>query len=85
MVIRFVDNHADNMSFYVKPEATFIPPHELKEPDTRLKGFSWREDERPSLLNILNATSPETKTQGQEEGKIKADALQVPDSSNEKE
>jgi len=85
MVIHFVDNRADNMSFYVKPEATFIPPHELEEPDTRLKGFNWREDERPSLFNILNATTPRTKTQGLEEGKIKANAIQVPDSSNEKE
>jgi lipopolysaccharide assembly outer membrane protein LptD (OstA) len=53
MVIRFVDNRADNMSFYTNPEATFIPPHELNEPDTRLKGFVWREDERPTLENIL--------------------------------
>jgi len=53
MIIRFVDNKADNMSFYTNPEASFIPPHELKEPDTRLKGFSWREDERPTLENIL--------------------------------
>lgn len=53
MVIRFVDNKADNMSFYTNPEATFIPPHELQEPDTRLKGFAWREDERPTLENIL--------------------------------
>jgi len=62
MVIRFVDNKADNMSFYTNPEASFIPPHELKEPDTRLKGFSWREDERPTLENILNPPpEPEIK------------------------
>jgi lipopolysaccharide export system protein LptA len=53
MVIRFVDNKVDNMSAYINPEATFIPPHELEEPDTRLKGFQWREMDRPTLISIL--------------------------------
>jgi len=61
MVIRFVDNKADNMSFYTNPEATFIPPHELQEPDTRLKGFVWREDERPTLENLLNTVLMDEK------------------------
>jgi len=54
MVIRFLDNKADNMSFYVKPEASFIPPHEIEEPDTRLKGFNWRAEERPELEDVLS-------------------------------
>lgn len=66
MVIRFVDNKADNMSFYTNPEATFIPPHELQEPDTRLKGFMWRESERPTLENILNPP-PIPVTESQDE------------------
>ncbi len=54
MTIRFTDNRASNVSFYVQVESTFIPPHELKEPDTRLKGFNWREIERPVLDLMLH-------------------------------
>jgi hypothetical protein len=78
MVIRFVDNKADNMSFYTNPEATFIPPHELDEPDTRLKGFAWREDERPTLENILAPPSEseiiEGETENEGEGEVKDEA-----------
>ena len=47
MTINFKLNKADNVSFYVKPDASFIPPHELKQPDTKLKGFHWRIGEKP--------------------------------------
>jgi lipopolysaccharide export system protein LptA len=53
MRIRFKENRAQNISFYVDVDATFIPPHEIKEPDTRLKGFTWRESERPVLKEML--------------------------------
>jgi lipopolysaccharide export system protein LptA len=48
MVVNFKINKPDNISFYVKPEASFIPPHELKDPETRLKGFNWRLIEKPT-------------------------------------
>jgi len=54
MTIRFSDNRAKDISFYVDVESTFIPPHELEEPDTRLKGFNWRAQERPKLTDLLN-------------------------------
>jgi hypothetical protein len=64
MAIRFVDSKADNMTFYTKPEARFIPPHQIAEPDRRLTGFNWRNDERPTLKQVLepipaDATKPE--------------------------
>jgi len=31
----------------------FIPPHELAEPDKRLKGFNWRIQERPSEEQVV--------------------------------
>jgi lipopolysaccharide export system protein LptA len=40
------------VSFLTKPEAQFIPPHELLEPDRRLKGFLWRKEEKPEREDI---------------------------------
>lgn len=79
MVIRFVDNKADNMSFYMKPEASFIPPHEIEEPDTRLKGFNWREEERPKLADVLSKEwsvekAPDTSTKENEDAVIISDS-----------
>ena len=60
------------MSAYVNPEATFIPPHELEEPDTRLKGFIWREAERPTLISITSP--PQEPDSGEaEEGESEMD------------
>lgn len=53
MKINFKLNKADNISFYVNPDAKFIPPHELEEPETRLKGFSWRVSEKPKREELL--------------------------------
>jgi len=56
MTIRFRDQEVYDISFYVKPEAKFIPPHELTPEVQRLKNFSWRSDERPSLGDVLRGT-----------------------------
>ncbi|MEM6643016.1 MAG: OstA-like protein [Bacteroidota bacterium] len=56
MTIRMVNEEVDNISFYVKPEAKFIPPNELTDDIQRLQGFSWRSDERPSLEEVLQGT-----------------------------
>ena len=52
MVINFKLNKADNISFYIKPDASFIPPHELKEPEKTLSGFQWREAEKPTKAEL---------------------------------
>ncbi|MDE0471957.1 MAG: Organic solvent tolerance protein OstA [Ekhidna sp.] len=57
MTLRFRDQEIYNISFYVKPEAKFIPPHELTPEIQRLKNFNWRDDERPSLEDVLQGTS----------------------------
>ena len=36
-----------SITFIKKPEAKFMPPHEISEPDKRLKGFKWRIEEMP--------------------------------------
>jgi len=49
MVVLFGDsNKLESITFIYQPEAKFIPPHEIQEPDTRLKGFSWQIEKRPS-------------------------------------
>lgn len=57
MTIRFLQEEVDNISFYIKPEAKFIPPNELTEDIQRLQGFSWRSDERPTLDQILEGAT----------------------------
>lgn len=41
------------ITFKSKPDGKFIPPHELIEPDKRLKGFLWRINDRPTKADIL--------------------------------
>jgi lipopolysaccharide export system protein LptA len=53
ITIRFKDGKVANLSFYKKPEASFIPPHELKSEDKILKGFSWKESDRPSKTDVV--------------------------------
>lgn len=53
MTIRFKNQDLDNISFYIKPSARFIPPHELTADVQKLKGFNWRADERPILEDLL--------------------------------
>ena len=62
ITIRFRDGRVNNLSFYVKPEASFIPPHELKVEDTRLKGFLWKEDQKPARNDVVRpmSTAPVT-------------------------
>jgi lipopolysaccharide export system protein LptA len=53
ITIRFVEGKLNNMTFHVRPEAHFIPPHELKEEDKRLPGFEWREKEKPKRSDVV--------------------------------
>ena len=67
MTIRLVAEEVDNISFYTKPEAKFIPPNELTEEIQRLRGFSWRSDERPTLEDVLQDSPPLTPPSTDEE------------------
>lgn len=53
MVIRFLASKVNNLSFYVKPEANFIPPQELKVDDTKLSGFTWKAPMRPAKKDVV--------------------------------
>jgi len=53
MVMKFKEQKLQTISFLTNPDGSLIPPHELKEPDKRLKGFSWRIDEKPTKKQVL--------------------------------
>jgi len=53
MKIIFGANKLENIMFYVKPEGKLIPPQELEDGERQLKGFVWREEERPFLEEML--------------------------------
>ena len=53
ITIRFKEGKVNNLSFYVKPEASFIPPHELKKEQKTLKGFEWRGDDKPKREDVV--------------------------------
>lgn len=53
MVMVFGDsNKLARIHFLVKPEGKIVPPHEIEQPETRLKGFQWRIDEKPDVREI---------------------------------
>jgi lipopolysaccharide export system protein LptA len=64
IIIRFKDGKVNNLSFLVKPEANFIPPHELKKEDTILKGFSWKAEAKPDRDAVVK---PNRQTRPAEE------------------
>jgi len=53
LVIDFENNKVKLIHLYTNPDASFIPPHELKNPDKILKGFIWREEEKPSKSEVI--------------------------------
>ncbi len=73
LILRFKEGKASTVSFITNPEASFIPPHELKEPDKRLKGFNWRIAEQPTKELVLAKRTPKQATQTPE----KASALKT--------
>ena len=57
ITIRFKEGKVNNLSFYVKPDANFIPPHELKTEDRYLKGFQWRENIKPAKTDVVKPSA----------------------------
>src|SRR5690606_41411399 len=55
ILIRFREGKVHDLNFYVQPDASFVPPHELTEDMKTLKGFSWREDIRPARAGVVPA------------------------------
>jgi lipopolysaccharide export system protein LptA len=49
----FEENKVKTILFLKKPEGNFFPPHLIQEPDTRLKGFQWYSDRRPTRDQVV--------------------------------
>lgn len=58
MIIKFKENKVNDILFLQQPDATFVPPHEILEPEKRLKGFTWRIEEKPSKKEFVRQTAP---------------------------
>ncbi|HNP94488.1 MAG TPA: OstA-like protein [Cyclobacteriaceae bacterium] len=57
MKINFKEGKVNNISFYVRPDASFIPPHEIREGDKKLRGFVWRKKEKPEKEDVVKSKS----------------------------
>ncbi len=52
MRLRFKEQKISDITFYA-PDGAFIPFHEIKQDETKLSGFSWRDTERPTRFVVL--------------------------------
>ena len=53
LILNFNKNEISNIIFYKDPQAKLIPPHEISEDDKFIESFSWREDEKPTLQDVV--------------------------------
>ena len=58
MRIQFRDGKVGSITFIEKPDARFIPPHELKSEQERLADFQWRPTARPTRATTLGKRAP---------------------------
>ena len=47
------NNDIETVTYIKKPEGTSFPPKDLPENDRKLKGFIWREDEQPKVMEDI--------------------------------
>jgi lipopolysaccharide export system protein LptA len=68
--INFKDGKVNNVSFYVKPDATFFPPKEIKETDRKLKGFIWLAKMRPRKQDVVKRRNPPAEIRQENQKKV---------------
>jgi lipopolysaccharide export system protein LptA len=52
MALYFENNAVSELRMFSNVEGDYVPPFEIKEQDTKLRGFDWQEETRPKLLDI---------------------------------
>ena len=61
MILYFADGEVSKILFKAKPKGTYSPIHEVIFQDKKLKGMSWRAEEKPEKPQFLagSPSSPE--------------------------
>jgi len=85
MKIAFVENQVNDIRFFTKPDGSFTPPHELKEDDKKLEGFSWRIDERPTRGELITSPAELERVRLEREKFIRENLPELRDQSEEAE
>ncbi len=85
MKIAFAENQVNDILFFTKPDGSFTPPHELKEEDTKLEGFSWRIDERPTRGELLTNPAELERVRQEHEKFIQENLPELNDGSKDEE
>jgi lipopolysaccharide export system protein LptA len=52
MAIYFENNAVSELRMFSNVEGDYVPPIEIKEADTKLRGFDWQDETKPKLLDI---------------------------------
>ncbi|GAB3647438.1 OstA-like protein [Echinicola sediminis] len=61
IIMYFEEGNVSSINHTINPEASFIPPHLIEEENTKLQGFEWRFDEKPTLATIMSWRKPKEK------------------------
>lgn len=61
IIMQFQNGGVTKISHSIKPEASFTPPHLIKEDQKQLEGFTWREEERPDRAKINAWRAPKKR------------------------
>ena len=64
IMIRFKDGKVNTLTALKRPEANFIPPHELTKDVLKLKGFEWKEQDRPVREDVVKKKVPAANPSG---------------------
>lgn len=51
--IKFTDDQVSDIRVYVKPQASFLPPHEITNESKKLADFRWRASEKPTKKQVI--------------------------------
>ncbi|MGC4022800.1 MAG: OstA-like protein [Cyclobacteriaceae bacterium] len=62
--IKFKEGKVNSINFLVKPDASFFPPHKIVEGDRRLKGFTWRAEQRPRKQDVVKERAEKPPKEG---------------------
>lgn len=73
MNLEFKESKVDRIRFYGRPDASFVPPHEMTDDKKKLDGFRWRTEEKPTKAQTLGLVEkPVVEPKPKKEEKINA-------------